>query len=83
MAELFDKKVRTISKHLNNIFDTEELLKTEVTFNPNDSTNSGNIIINPNSKTQPLLYNLDAIISVRYHVNSKQDTHFCRLATKV
>lgn len=47
MAELFDKNVRTINKHLNNIFVTEKLIKTEVIFNPNDSTNTGNIIIKP------------------------------------
>lgn len=83
MAELFGKDVKTISKHLNNIFNTEELVKEEVTFNPNNSTNSGSLIINPNSKKQPILYNLDAIISVGYRVNSKQATHFRRWATKI
>ena len=55
MAELFGKNINTISKHLTNIFESGELVKSEVTFNPNDSTNSGIVIINP-----------DAIISVGY-----------------
>ena len=83
MAELFKKDVKTISKHLNNIFRSEELVKGEVIFNPNNSTNSRSLIINSNSKKQPILYNLDAIISVGCRVNSKQATHFCRWATKV
>ena len=65
MAELFGKNIKTISKHLTNIFESGELVKSEVTFNPNDSTNSGIVIINPDAKTQPILYNLDAIISVK------------------
>lgn len=80
MAELFEKDVKTISKHLNNIFNTEKLVKEELTFNSNDSTNSRSLIINPDSKKQPILYNLDAIISVGYRVNSKQATHFLRWA---
>ena len=44
-AELYGKNIKTVSKHLNNIFESEELVKSEVTFNPNDSTNSGNVII--------------------------------------
>lgn len=83
MAELFAKDVKTISKHLNNIFKTGELIKEEVTINPNNSTNSRILIINPDSKKQPILYNLDAIISVGYRVNSKQATHFRRWATQV
>lgn len=82
MAELFNKNINTISKHLTKIFEDGELIKNEVTFNPNDSTNS-EIVINPNAKTQPILYNLDVIISVGYRVNSKQATHFRRWATSV
>ena len=83
IAELFGKNIKTISKHLTNIFESEELVKSEVTFNPNDSTNSRIVIINPDAKTQPILYNLDAIISVGYRVNSKQATHFRRWGTGV
>ena len=76
MAKLFGKNINTISTHLNNIFETGELVKSEVTFNPNDFNNTEIVIINPNAKTQPILYNLDAIISVGYRVNSKDATHF-------
>ena len=71
IADLFGKNIRTIIKHLNNIFESGELVKEEVSFNPNDSTNSRIVQINPYAKTQPILYNLDAIISVGYSVNSK------------
>ena len=62
MVELVENDVKTISKHLNNIFNSEELVKEELTINPNDSTNSRILFISPNSKKQPILYNLDAII---------------------
>ena len=55
MTELFGKNIKTISKHLTNIFESEELVKLEVTFNPNDFNNTEIVIINP-----------DAIISVGY-----------------
>ncbi|MBQ9159770.1 MAG: virulence RhuM family protein [Methanobrevibacter sp.] len=83
MAELFGKNINTISTHLNNIFESGELIKSEVTFNPNDFNNTEIVIINPDAKTQPILYNLDAIISVGYRVNSKQATHFRKWATSV
>lgn len=77
MANLFNKTPKNISKHLNNIFDSGELVKDEVTVNPNDSTISGIVIkINPEANTRPILYNLDAMISVGYRVNSKEATQF-------
>lgn len=77
MANLFNKTPKNISKHLNNIFDSGELVKDEVTVNPKDSTISGIVIkINPEANTQPILYNLDAMISVGYRVNSKEATQF-------
>ena len=84
IAELFNTSLNNISKHLNNIFNVGELVKEEVVFNPNDSTNSGIVIkINPNAKTQPKLYNLDVMISVGYRVNSKEATQFRKWATKI
>ena len=82
MGELFEKDITTISKHLRHVFESEELVKEEVTFNPNDSSNGG-IIINPDAKRQPILYNLDAIISVGYRVKSKQAIYFRRWATRI
>lgn len=84
MANLFNKTPKNISKHLNNIFDSGELVKDEVTVNPNDSTISGIVIkINPEANTQPILYNLDDMISVGYRVNSKEATQFRKWATKI
>lgn len=62
----FGKHIKTISKHLTNIFESEELVKSEVILNPNDFNNTEIVIINPNAKTQPILYNMDTIISVGY-----------------
>ena len=56
MAELFGKNIKTISKHLTNIFESEELVKSEVTFNPNDSTNSRIIIINKIYKVKAIFH---------------------------
>jgi hypothetical protein len=51
MAEFFGKNINTISTHLNNIFESGELVKSEVTFNPNDFNNTEIVIINPDAKT--------------------------------
>ncbi|ABQ87850.1 MULTISPECIES: RhuM family protein [Methanobrevibacter] len=84
MANLFNKTPKNISKHLNNIFDSGELVKDEVTVNPNDSTISGIVIkINPEANTQPILYNLDAMISVGYRVNSKEATQFSKWSNTI
>ena len=84
MANLFNVTTNNISKHLNNIFDTGELDKNTVTFNLNKSTNSGIPPINPESTKQPMLYNLDTIISVGYRIrDSKEATQFRIWATNV
>lgn len=46
IIEFFGKNIITMSKHLTNIFESIELVRSEVTFNTNDSTNSRIIIIN-------------------------------------
>ena len=81
MAEFFAKDVTTISKHLINIFESGELVKEEVSFNPNKSGNK--IIINPKSKKQPVLYNLDAIISVGFRVRSPPAVRFRRWTIRI
>ena len=45
MIELFGQNIKTVSKHLNNIFESEELVKSEVIFNPNDFNNAEIVII--------------------------------------
>ena len=82
MAELFGVQKPAISKHLKNIFEQGELVEEVVVSKMETTTPHGAI----QSKTQSSLtnyYNLDAIISVGYRVNSIQATHFCIWATNV
>lgn len=79
MAELFDVDVPAISKHLSNIYDDGELLK--------DSTISKMEIVQQEGtrhvKREQNFYNLDAIISVGYRVNSRKATRFRIWATSI
>ena len=56
IIELFGKNIKTMSKHLTNIFESIELVRSEVTFNPNDSTNSRIIIINKIYKVKAIFH---------------------------
>ena len=79
MAELFDVDVPAISKHLSNIYADGELLK--------DSTISKMEIVQQEGtrhvKREQNFYNLDAIISVGYRVNSRRATQFRIWATSI
>lgn len=69
---------------LNNIFNDEELVKDETTLNPNESTIRGFVLkINPKATTQPILYNLDVMISIGYRINSREVTQFRKWATGI
>jgi hypothetical protein len=76
IAQLFDKGRSTITEHLKNIFDTDELDEKAVCRNFRHTANDGK---NYNTK----YYNLDAIISIGYRVNSKKATQFRKWATSV
>lgn len=76
IAELFDKGRTTITEHLKNIFESEELNENSVCREFRHTANDGKIY---NTK----YYNLDAIISVGYRVNSKKATQFRQWATSV
>lgn len=76
MAELFGCSSDNISLHLKNIFSTGELDKNSVTEDFSATASDGK-----NYKTK--FYNLDAIISVGYRVNSTKATHFRIWATKI
>tara|TARA_R110000764_G_scaffold13183_2_gene38071 strand:+ start:1353 stop:2318 length:966 start_codon:yes stop_codon:yes gene_type:complete len=78
MAELFDKDTDTIGLHLKNIFATKELDKRATTEKYSVVQKEGNRHV----KRKVLFYNLDAIISVGYRVNSKQGTQFRIWATR-
>lgn len=74
IAELFDVQRPAITKHLTNIFKEQELDKSAVCSKMEHTAEDGK-----NYKTD--YYNLDAIISVGYRVNSLRATQFRRWAT--
>lgn len=76
MAELFDCSADNISLHLKNIFADGELDKDSVTEKISATASDGK-----NYRTQ--FYNLDAIISVGYRVNSRRATNFRIWATGI
>jgi hypothetical protein len=76
MAELFAVDVRTISEHLKNIFANGELSEAAVIRNFRINAADG-------KSYQTRFYNLDAIVSVGYRVNSLRATQFRQWATRV
>lgn len=77
MAELFDVNIPAISKHLTNIYE-EVLIKNQLFHNENSSKEEQR-----NVKRMQEFYNLDAIITVGYHVNSKKATRFRQWAINI
>ena len=80
MAELFGVGVPAISKHLKNIFDSGEL-QEEVVISILETTTEHGAIEGLTQTQQVKYYNLDAVISVGYRVNSAQATQFRIWAT--
>ena len=76
MAQLFDCSTDNIGLHLKNIFASGELVKDSVT-----EKNSATAVDGKNYQT--MFYNLDAIISVGYRVNSVRATQFRQWCTYV
>jgi len=75
ISTLFEKDKSVISRHLSNIFTSEELIR--------DSVVAKNATTATDGKTYEVdYYNLDAILSVGYRVNSKRGTQFRQWATK-
>lgn len=79
MAELFNVSKSTISEHLKHIFEEGELNKNSTVRKIRTVQKEGNREV----KRQTTFYNLDAIISVGYRVNSKNATHFRIWATGI
>lgn len=75
MAELFDVDRSVITKHLINIFNSDELEQNAVCAKFAHTASDGKTY-------QVIYYNLDAIIAVGYRINSKQATRFRQWATK-
>lgn len=82
MAELFGVKVPAISKHLKNIFEDGEL-NEQVVISKMEITTPHGAIPGKTQTSATNYYNLDAIISVGYRVNSKQATQFRIWATNI
>ena len=76
MATLFDVGIPAISKHLKNIFEEGELAEDSVISKMETTASDGK-----NYMTR--YYNLDAVISVGYRVNSTRATQFRQWATAV
>ena len=76
IAELFGVDRTVISKHLKNIFESQELEENSVSAKIAHTAEDG-------KKYNTKFYNLDAILSVGYRVNSSQATQFRIWATKI
>ncbi len=76
MAKLFEVSVPTVNEHLKNIFSSGELSENSVIRNFLITASDG-------KSYNTHFYNLDAIISVGYRVNSQKATQFRIWATKV
>ena len=79
MATLFDCSADNIGLHLKNIFDAKELDKNATTEKISVVQQEGTREVRRNT----LFYNLDAIISVGYRVNSRRATKFRQWCTYV
>ncbi len=79
MAELFDCSTDNISLHLRNIYKDGELQEISTTEDFSVVQKEGSRMVKRNQK----FYNLDAIISVGYRVNSRKATQFRIWATSV
>jgi hypothetical protein len=75
ISTLFDRDKSVISKHLKNIFKEEELIKNSVVAFFAITASDGQTY-------QVEHYNLDAILSVGYRVNSKRGTQFRKWASQ-
>ena len=73
MVELFNKNVSTISRHINNIFNKNEV----------DKESNLRFMQIANSDKPVAFYSLDVIISVGYRVNSQRGIAFRKWASSV
>lgn len=76
LADLFDKNIRTISEHIQNVFEEGELNKDSVIRNFRITAADG-------KSYDTAHYNLDVVISIGYRVHSKRGTEFRQWATNI
>ena len=79
IAQLFDVKPQNITYHLRNIYNEKELDENRTCKDSLQVQDEGGVSV----KRKVKMYNLDAIISVGYRVNSKKATDFRVWSTKV
>lgn len=79
IAELFGTKTQAITKHIQNIYEDQELDESPTCSKMEQVRTEGSRQV----KRTVNVYNLDMILSVGYRVNSKQATHFRSWATDV
>lgn len=79
IASVFDVNPQAITKHLKNIYHEGELSRSATCSKMEQVQNEGARLV----KRQVEVYNLDAIISVGYRINSKTGTKFRQWATKI
>ena len=77
MSELLGVQVPAISKHLKNIFESGELRESATVSKMEIVVNRG---FRGEVTEETAFYNLDAIISIGYRVNSKEATRFRQTA---
>ena len=82
IALLFGVQRPAITKHLRNVFESGELLENSVSSILEHTTQHG-AIGGKTQETKVKYYNLDAIISVGYRVNSSQATAFRIVQDKI
>lgn len=76
LATLFDVSIPTVNEHLKNIFSSQEL-------NEDSVIRKFLITASDGKKYNTKHYNLDAVISVGYRVNSRRATQFRQWATQI
>jgi len=76
MAELFDVEINTINYHLKEIFKSGELGEKSVIRKIRTTASDGKLY-------ETNFYNLDAVISVGYRVNSSRATQFRMWASQI
>ena len=81
-AKLFDRDRTVITRHINNVFKDNELIRNEVCAKFAHTTKHG--ALSDKTQTRELdYYNLDMIISVGYRVKSQNGIIFRKWATNI
>ncbi|MEE0924788.1 MAG: virulence RhuM family protein [Methanobrevibacter sp.] len=89
VANIFGTTAQNISSHFKNIIEEGELIEKEVSISSKDlfkeqiEFSKKNLQKSKNRGRPQIWYNLDAMISIGYRINSKEATHFRKWATNI